>query len=172
MCQVHFVKYIIFFDENYVNYILSHIIDSILLLQTSLYNHSLKNGDASPFLTILCMMNCILHIQQIKTCFFDVYHTRITSPFWAKNLKSACVIFRAQRTSKMLRISSVTAFAKCPHKSIKISKEKLFIATSWLFHRGSRRFKISKKIPGRVQALSGLLFCLSKLLFAFAYITR
>ena len=77
-----------------------------------------------------------------------------------------------KRTSKMLRISSVTAFAKCPHKSIKISKEKLFIATSWLFHRGSRRFKISKKIPGRVQALSGLLFCLSKLLVAFAYITR
>ena len=77
-----------------------------------------------------------------------------------------------KRASIPLRFMSVTAFAKCPHKSIKISKEKLFIATSWLFHRGSRRFKISKKIPGRVQALSGLLFCLSKLLVAFAYITR
>ena len=77
-----------------------------------------------------------------------------------------------KRTSIPLRFMSVTAFAKCPHKSIKISKEKLFIATSWLFHRGSRRFKISKKIPGRVQALSGLLFCLYKLLVAFAYITR
>ena len=42
-----------------------------------------------------------------------------------------------KRTSIPLRFMSVTAFAKCPHKSIKISKEKLFIATKRTFENAS-----------------------------------
>ena len=53
------------------------------------------------------------------------------------------------------------AFVKCPqsrknsHLHANAPQREAFIATSWLFHRGSRRFPISKKIPGRVRALSG-----------------
>ena len=62
MLYIYFIKYIIFADENYVNYILTHITDSIHFmqvshnlpfpLQTLSSNHSIKNGDMATFQTV------------------------------------------------------------------------------------------------------------------------
>ena len=86
-----------------------------------------------------------------------------------------------KHTSIPLRFMSVTAFAKCPHKSIKISKEKLFIATK----RTSKMLRISsvagiRQMPAGTQkqphtsklAVAVYYAPLCAYLIAFAYITR